>query len=201
MVLASGEVVEAHGKSVHAAHAEKGENAIVKLLKDVKEEPFSTIFDKLKSCDGRFCGLEMRDDVSGNLTVNLGILDFENGNLSFELDIRYPVTKTKDEIKAVLEREFEGFEVVEKDGHDPLFIPPDSPLVKSLLEAYRKATGDFSPPLSIGGGTFARALPSACAFGPIFKTSTIHQPDEYIEIEELKKCAEIYFEALKLLVC
>jgi succinyl-diaminopimelate desuccinylase len=193
--------VEAKGKSAHAAHAEKGENAIVKLLKDIKEEPFATVYNKLKYCDGSGCGLKMSDDVSGSLTVNLGVINFENGKLECELDIRYPVTKTKDEIKIILEKEFAEFEVIEKDGHDPLFIPPDSHLVKSLLSAYQKVTNDFSQPLSIGGGTFARVLPSACAFGPIFKKSTIHRPDEHIEIDELKKCAQIYLEAFKLLVC
>ena len=48
----------------------------------------------------------------------------------------------------------------------PLHYPPEAPLVQSLLNVYREATGDQTPPVAIGGGTYARRLPNTVAFGP-----------------------------------
>ncbi len=44
--------------------------------------------------------------------------------------------------------------------------PSDSPVLGALLSAYREVTGDDSRPISIGGGTYAKAMPNMVAFGP-----------------------------------
>lgn len=46
--------------------------------------------------------------------------------------------------------------------------PSDSPVLGALLSAYREVTGDDSRPISIGGGTYAKAMPNMVAFGPNF---------------------------------
>ncbi|MDR3292571.1 MAG: M20/M25/M40 family metallo-hydrolase, partial [Clostridiales bacterium] len=87
-------------------------------------------------------------------------------------------------------------------AHPPLYVPETDPLVQTLLKAYDKVTGGHAKPVSIGGATFARALPYGVAFGPVFpdSPSTIHQADENISIDDFLKCAEIYYEAFKLLL-
>ena len=51
---------------------------------------------------------------------------------------------------------------------------------------------------SIGGGTYAKAIPNVVAFGPIFPGDEVreHKPDEFIEVDKLMKNMHIYAQAL-----
>ena len=51
----------------------------------------------------------------------------------------------------------------------------------------------------IGGGTYARALKNGVAFGPEFpgEDAPVHQPNEYITLENLMKMSVIYKRAVK----
>ena len=66
------------------------------------------------------------------------------------------------------------------------------------MDVYIKHTGDVdAKPITIGGGTFARAMDNVVAFGPHFLESQLYSPkDEYIEIEDFIKATIIYTEAL-----
>ena len=67
------------------------------------------------------------------------------------------------------------------------------------MKVYKEQTGDLdSEPITIGGGTYARAMDNAVAFGPVFpgQVELAHQKDEYISIDNLIKLTEIYAHAL-----
>ena len=67
------------------------------------------------------------------------------------------------------------------------------------MNVYYKHTNDLeAKPITIGGGTFARAMPNTVAFGPHFlgKPSYIHQKNEFIDIDDLLKATIIYLESL-----
>ena len=75
-------------------------------------------------------------------------------------------------------------------------------MVETLMDVYARHSGDKeSQPLVIGGGTYARAVPHAVAFGPAFPgdPETEHQADESVPLESLVKAAKIYAEAIYLL--
>ena len=57
-------------------------------------------------------------------------------------------------------------------------------------------------PLAIGGATYARAIPNAVAFGPLFpyEEELAHEPNERLSIESFEKMTLIYIEALKNLL-
>ena len=59
-------------------------------------------------------------------------------------------------------------------------------------------TGLTAIPKSIGGGTYAKAIPNVVAFGPIFPGDEVreHKPDEFMEIDKLMKNVHIFAEAL-----
>ena len=80
--------------------------------------------------------------------------------------------------------------------------PSDSPVLGALLSAYREVTGDDSRPISIGGGTYAKAMPNMVAFGPNFPghENREHMEDEYILVEDFLKLEEIYERALAYLL-
>ncbi|AXF95614.1 hypothetical protein [Spiroplasma phoeniceum] len=52
-------------------------------------------------------------------------------------------------------------------------------------------TGDtHTKPVAIGGGTYAKAMPNCVAFGAEFdiNESTMHSYNEYVKLDDLKKC-------------
>ena len=80
-----------------------------------------------------------------------------------------------------------------------LYVPESSPLIQTLLSVYAKTMDKRKPkPIQTGGGTYARSLPSAVAFGPTFEgtQTNIHNADENISIEHLHKLVEIYYNAI-----
>ncbi|MGI6702117.1 MAG: dipeptidase PepV [Christensenellales bacterium] len=197
-------IVETFGKSVHASTPEGGDNALwhlFKILKDTYGGVYSIIYDKLSCYDGSKCSLDLSDSVSGRLTMNLGSAESNNMKLRLVIDIRHPISNTKEQIKEILIKELSTQDIEIINFHNPLYVKPDHPLVSTLLSAYNDITGDKLTPITIGGGTYARALPLAVAFGPIFpgQTSTIHRADEFIDLDDLLKISKIYYEAIKRL--
>lgn len=58
------------------------------------------------------------------------------------------------------------------------------------MEAYREVTGDFeNSEMAIGGATYARFLPCAVSFGPLFpwEPELAHEDNECISIDSLEK--------------
>lgn len=149
---------------------------------------------------GESLGLAMRDEVSGELTVNLGTAAFADETLSLTFSIRYPVTKTYDEVYPRMTRAFTlgGFTETGMHHDAALYLPPESELVRKLCAVYEAATGEKAVPKSIGGGTYAKSMPNLVAFGPIFPGDEVreHQPDEYMLVERLLQNAEIIAAAM-----
>ena len=80
-----------------------------------------------------------------------------------------------------------------------LFLEQNDTIVKELMRAYQEVTNDFNtPPLAIGGATYARALEHAVAFGPIFpgQEDLTHEANENISISDVEVITEIYIEGL-----
>lgn len=187
------------GKSAHGSHPENGDNAIIKMLKILSFLPqMEVMYEAFYLSDGRGVNLNLSDSQSGNLTLNLGTVQTNNNELTFELDIRHPITFTKDEITAIIQKAL-PFTVIQGFFHLPLYVDKDHFLVKTLLEAYNSVMKTNLKPLTIGGGTYARVLPLGVAFGPSFPDSeaSIHCVDEYIDLTEWKNSIEIYYTALK----
>ena len=68
------------------------------------------------------------------------------------------------------------------------------------MKAYQKVSGDTESKMSaIGGGTYAKAINNCIAFGCEFKgdENHIHDVNERLKIEDLKKQVLIYIEAIK----
>jgi len=128
-------------------------------------------------------------------------LDGATCRISF--DLRYPVTLSGEDLAEDFRRSAEklGAKFFVDRDKKPLFVDPSSPLIKKLLEAYKKISGSDAEPISIGGGTYCRYLPNSVSFGPVFPgdPDVIHQPDEHVTLENLRKMTHIYAEAIRLL--
>ncbi|MBU1094016.1 MAG: dipeptidase PepV [Firmicutes bacterium] len=195
------------GKSAHGSTPEFGENAIDRLFEFLIEQnvksPVVKLVEKFLIHDihGTKLDVAYHDEEMGYLTNNFGVIKSEKGNYTINLNLRYPNGVDFDQVVAKLGEQFSEFgATVKVDTHQNLlYKDPNSPLVKTLMDVYKKNTNDpDAKPINIGGGTFARAMPNCVAFGPHFldKPTFIHQKNEFIDINDLLLATIIYTEAL-----
>lgn len=215
----NGKEYKTQGKAAHAAHAFEGENAIVKMFKKLGGEVplFQQLADAFSDCYGNGVGLKQADDNDGALILNLGTAqtvdntskNFKNNSevltaeklLEIVIDIRYPSSITEDDIRTILTSQFENAEITKTHFHLPLYVDKHHYLVQTLLSAYNDITSENAEPITIGGGTYARALSLGVAFGPVFPKQPlpIHCPDERLPLDQFKLIYKIYVEAIKRL--
>ena len=200
---------EASGKACHGCAPWLGVTGISALMEKVhRAEPenrFAEMYADLigKTIYGEKLGIAAEDE-SGKLTLNAGLLEVGADKVTLMVDIRYPAKKNPDEISGSLVRQFSSYGASCECVYQvrPLYTPSDSPVLGALLSAYREVTGDESRPISIGGGTYAKAMPNMVAFGPNFPghENREHMEDEYILVDDFLKLEEIYERALVYLL-
>lgn len=202
-------VAEAHGVAAHASTPWEGENAISKVMAELGDKECSDEMnnfirfynDKIGfAIHGEKIGCGFEDEETGKLTFNAGVISVKDNQVRLAADLRVPVTVAADEVRKNLEKSAAEYDVrLENYGFmDPVFSPLDSHLANVLMEVYREETGDDSKPLTMGGGTYARAMPNVVAFGPLFpgREATEHMKNEYILVEDLMKIKTIYKKAI-----
>lgn len=210
---AGGRIFEAHGRSAHASLPWEGDNAITRLmcqlaeLPDAQEPPaFAAAYKALigDSFNGAYMNCDVRDEVSGGLTMNAGTLSVEDGQIKLMLDVRYPVTFDGGELLQRMREAAEpyGMTVRSPYGMKPVYMDRNGGIIKCLLDAYRTVTGDMTEPAVSGGGTYARSMERIVAFGPGFpgKPNTEHEKNENMEVKDLLALKEIYRTALERLL-
>lgn len=198
-----------YGKNAHGAMPMMGLNAIFLMtdfLKEHSSSPFIRFLDEFLTHDhyGKKLGIDVVDPEMKELTLNTAIVRYQNGSFKLGCNIRYPKNfdfpKKTARIKAAASGF--GFEYVPYRHSEPHYVSPKDPFVKTLEAAYRKYTGDETTPImTIGGGTYARELKKAVAFGPCMPGSVelAHQPNEYVIIEDMLVAAAIYAESIEKL--
>ncbi|WDV48033.1 dipeptidase PepV [Clostridiaceae bacterium M8S5] len=204
--------VSVKGTPAHASVPQDGANAICYL---------SNILTKVLPCDtnlcnissfidskfhyqdynGKLAGIFFEDEPSGMLTYNLGTIAIKDGIVEIGSNIRYPVTMNYEMLNTKLGNlcRVSGFHYLKYDHLKPIYQPLDSKEAKILLNAYREITNDdVSKPISIGAGTYARALKNAIAYGGQLQSDEVvpHQNDEYITSDSLLLMAKIYAKAI-----
>ncbi len=206
-----GEPVEAvyEGVSAHASTPEKGENAITQFLDSYSGGNMllcglAELF-RHGEFSGKSCGLGFSDELSGDMTCLLSMLNTENGRIYGGIDIRFPLDRTKAEISGIICNALEnaGFTVDSCDGVEPHCTDENSTFVQTLLKTYERVTGDKGRCIAIGGGTYVHEIEGGVAFGAEFPNEDghMHSPDEFITVANLLKNAEIMAESIAELCC
>jgi succinyl-diaminopimelate desuccinylase len=190
--------VSAHGGAPHG-----GVNAAMLLARGLESATSDASWQALVAlcdCDGKGAGIEGQDDLTGALTLNVGVVNVKDGLLEVVINVRYPATWDD----SVLQRSWDnlterGWTLVEFDHTAPLHVPIDQEPVKTLLSVYRDHTGDMSAPKTMGGRTYATSVqPVGVAFGAAMAgdPEVAHRPDENISVERYLQCIRIYGDAL-----
>ncbi|MBQ8506575.1 MAG: M20/M25/M40 family metallo-hydrolase, partial [Clostridia bacterium] len=197
--------IVAEGVLSHAAWPETGVNAAGMLLLGLKEMGMGAnlqpAIDMAAACigmeyDGKSLGIKCCDELSHDLTCNLGILRWDGEKFSITLDIRHPLCTNEEKIMAGIANAVVpfGVEAVCAGGHTPLHVPAEHKIVRGLLKVYNEVTGEDAKPIAIGGGTYSRMMPNTVAFGPVFpdEEDCCHVANESICIDSMMKAVKIY---------
>jgi succinyl-diaminopimelate desuccinylase len=203
--------VSIRGVSAHGATPQEGKNAAVLLMNALTSDGIAEFvpFDadwmreiaRRGATDGSEVGIGGRDEITGPLTSNLGIVTKEGGVVQATFNVRYPATWDSDETtgKFISSLAETGWSVPKLSHTPPLYVPQDAEPVKTLLRVYRDHTGDMRPPNTMGGRTYATVVaPVGVAFGPAMPgdPEVAHQADERFAVERLIQCAKIYANAI-----
>ena len=203
--------ISSQGVSAHGSIPHKGLNAISIMMDFLSGLPLANEsardfvdFYHTKigyETKGESLGIAMRDEQSGSLVVNAGMIDLSREAAILTVNVRHPVTKNEDDIYGALRPALDanGLGVVKVMYLAPLYFEPDDPYIKTLMDVYEQNTGDTdSKPIVFGGGTYARSIPNAVAYGPVFpgEEEVMHEKNEYVKIESLMKASHIYADAI-----
>ncbi len=199
------------GKSTHAMSPEKGVNAISLLMQALEKagktfdiEPVYQIYNQYIGMYyyGEAFGLAFEDGASGKLTFNVGTIEYKEHKVTFGASVRYPATMQKEQILSAAEETCRkaGMEMDVTSYMNGLYVDAASDFISVLMEAYQKVSGDRkSEPMAIGGATYARTIPNAVAFGPLFpyEEELAHEANEFLALDSLALMTLIYIEGLK----
>lgn len=192
------------GVSAHGSTPYKGRSAMAALVELLTGLPLAdrallkfleTVSSKIGyEFYGKSLGIAGSDAMSGELTLNLGTLKLQASTVKLVVNIRYPVFFNEAMIRSQLEEAFKNYGIEMYHHQKPLYVSPDSELVKLCRSVYEELTGHNEEPIAIGGGTYARAMKNSVAFGAKFPggIEMAHQPNERVNIEDLLMVARIY---------
>lgn len=199
------------GVSSHGAHPEKGINAISILMDFLAELPFSSpevlelleFYQKHLAPDlhGEALGCGLSDEISGKLILNVGMIRLNQEEARLTLNIRCPISYCDQDVYAAMAPVLEAYGLQTENTiyEKPVYFSLEEPLVQTLLSIYRRHTGDGqSQPMVIGGGTYAREMEHAIAFGALYPgdPDLMHQKNECVGIRRLIQTAKIYADAM-----
>ncbi len=199
------------GISAHGANPHLGLNAIsiaMNFLGDINltnedQNDFVSMYNRHIGFEvnGKSLGIDLKDDVSGELSLNVGKVKMNRQMGCLTIDSRYPVTNTESDVYESLQNVITKYEVgiVKGKSEGPIYMNKDSNLIKTLCSVYSDNTGDTqSAPITIGGGTYARSMPNIVAFGATFPgdEDRMHQKNERISKERLVMLTKIYADAI-----
>lgn len=202
------------GISAHTAFPQGGENAIAALCKNLlsnhlfsenDKRTLSFINEICMEYRGKTLGIACTDEEFGELTCVGSIIKTVDESILLTCNIRYCPQKSFDELLSCIKSVASsfGFTVADYHNSNPNYFDKSSPVVEALTQVYNSVTNSDAKPFVMGGGTYARKIPNAVAFGPGLTVDNsvlnlpkghgdCHTPDEAQSIESLLKAIKIY---------
>lgn len=217
-------LITAMGISTQASNPDKGVNALSiladfvcerELLHPSEVKVFAMIRDINKEHNGTALNVFCEDELSGAINMVATRLRLCEGHLVIDFISKYPITQNdfpfeKAAADAAGKR---GFRLEITRFSKANYFDPVRPEVQILTKVSNEVLGREDAPFVMSGGTYARKLPNAFAFGTgmplpprpeqIFRPGhgDYHQPDESISLERICKGLEIYIKGIMELNC
>ena len=210
----------AKGKMAHASKPDLGVNALFELIKkldsasvDYSRSPLLSFISKeiVYSSPAEYTGCSITDE-SGSVTANPSVLNCSDSGESLVIDIRCPVTYNMSDIVAKLSSTAEayGLTVEVLNQMEPLYKSKDLPQIALLTEIWKsnmpsysgykpEYLSEYTEPIAIGGGTYARHMPNTIAFGiqAPWQEDQCHQANECRALSDFETDIQVMTEAIK----
>lgn len=207
------------GKTAHASKPDLGVNAIFEMIRllDSKSVDYSASpilrfisSELVNSTSAEYTGCSICDE-SGRVTANPAILKCDDTGESLVIDIRCPVTYSMDDIASFIGSKASAYglkcEITNK--MDPLFKSKDLPEIGLLTDIWKnnmssysgfkpEYLSEFTEPIAIGGGTYARHMPNTIAFGiqTPWQEDQCHQANECRALQDFETDIKVLMEAI-----
>jgi len=203
--------VIAEGAATHASTPHLGVNSQTALLEMLAAMPFAegAGFGYIRALNrliphgdwnGKALGIAMSDEISGELTVNFGVLNYTDTGFSGNFDSRTPICADDKDLAGLTQAAFlrESIEVTESTVSKSHHTPEESPFVQTLLRIYEEYTGNIGKCETGGGSTYVHDIPGGVAFGCAFPGVDYyaHGANEFIEVEQLIVSARMFAQAI-----
>lgn len=204
-------VISAVGAGAHAMSPEDGNNAITGLLTLLVRLPLAPCgqVEALRALtklmphgdvNGTALGVDMRDELSGRLTLTFSMLKVDENGLDGQFDSRLPICATEDNVLRVIREKMAGEKLCLQNETmtPPHYVDENSDFIKTLLKAYEDYTGQKGQCQATGGGTYVHDLKNGVAFGASMPgtDNRMHGADEFAVIDELIISAKIFAQVI-----
>lgn len=204
-------IIAAEGVSAHASHPESGINAQTALLSLLAALPLApggaaSYIKKLSELfphgdwNGDAMSVKMADEISGELTLNFGVLKLNQGGFTANFDSRTPACADDADLPARVRATLTdaGLTVDDIDATKCHHTPADGPFVKTLLEIYEDYSDLPGECLALGGSTYVHGIPGGVAFGCELPgiDNRIHGANEFIGRDQLVMSAKMFTRAI-----
>ena len=201
-----GETYIAYGIASHAMVPHKGLNAgfiLFEFLQEVYPTKLSEFFTKYLTFDpfGKKLDYAFYDEEMKELTSNVGLIQIKDKKFKIGIDCRIPKESLEnvvaEKIKIAADAYHYETEILSTGGFH--YVDPNGFLVSTLMKVYQEVTKDTATqPMTIGGGTYAKFIKNAVAYGPMLpgREDVCHIANEYMLLEDFKQAILIYAKAI-----
>ncbi|MBS1716184.1 MAG: Sapep family Mn(2+)-dependent dipeptidase [Armatimonadetes bacterium] len=194
--------ITATGKAAHGSTPWVGDSAATRffrLLFEIAPLEAKKPLEKLLYVthpSGTGVGIQGGEEATGDLTANLGIVQTVGNKLSLLVNVRYPTSWNGEKLLGMAKKKLEPEYTVTLERDSPgLYFPLDHPMVKSIFDAYLDERQPLPEPTTMGGGTYARAVPNCVCVGAAWEEDgdgKPHENDERIKVANLFALSRFY---------
>ncbi len=154
---------------------------------------FANMYFMNANSNGDRLKIDVRDDDFGEMKIRSKNLLYDDHQMGIRFSLSYPTCDIDDIIDRIRKRAV-GLTVKVISNSPVVLHNKNSWLVQTMQKAYEEATDTTCKPTTTTGGTYAHVCDSIIPYGPSFpgQNGIAHQPNEWVNIDDLVAYAKIY---------
>lgn len=155
--------------------------------------PFMNEYFMNAKANGDRLGINVKDEHFGEMIIRGKTLVMDGEDVGIQFSLSYPSC----DINAIVEQiktKAEGMKVELVSDNGVVLHDRNCWLVQTMTDAYEEAMGKRVEPTTTTGGTYAHVCQTIIPYGPSFpgQVGIAHQPNEWMDIDDLVTCAKVY---------